>query len=140
MDYAVSGYGRSHTITPLTDRAKARTPKPLDSVDKENAGKFMKSSQSAGYRFSGAELIDPKQQLVTNRYFIVGHEERLVPSGQDWGPLDTVWEVGDVMPGQTKDTGTEAIVVKIIHGRAAQKMMGCGIAFILRVRNTAVLN
>ena len=34
--------------------------------------KFLKDSQAEGYRFSGAELVDPEQRLVQNRYFIIG--------------------------------------------------------------------
>ncbi len=84
-------------------------------------------------------MIDPEQKLVKNRYFIVGDGGQLVLSGEDRGPLDTVWEDGDVMPGQAQNTGTGAIVEQIIKGEMATKM-GCGIAFVLRLRNIAGLN
>ena len=85
------------------------------------------------------EGVDPEQRLVKNRYFIEGDSGHLIPCGNDWGPLDTVWEVGDVMPGWERDTCTQAIVEQIVRGEMAQKM-GCGIAFVLRFRNIAGLS
>jgi hypothetical protein len=138
MDYSVGGGGRIRTITGLSDRAKNRTPEPLE-FDIANAKEFLKSSQAEGFRFSGAELIDPAQKLVKNRYFFIGDGGQLIPCGDDWGPLDTVWEVGDVMPGRERNTGTQAVVEQIVKGEMAQKM-GCSIAFILRLRNIAGMN
>ena len=43
------------------------------------------------------------------------------------------------MPGQVRNTGTEAVIKQIIRGDAA-RMMHCDIAFILEVRNIAGLN
>ncbi len=140
MDYTVSGRGKSRTIAALTDRAKRRTPEPLEFDNLADAKEFLKASQAEGFRFAGAELIDRDQRLVKNRYFTVGDGGQLTACGQDWGPLDTVWEVGDVMPGQARNTGIEMIVEKIVKGDFARERMGCDIAFILRPRNISGLN
>jgi hypothetical protein len=99
----------------------------------------MKAAQNEGFRFSGADLVDPTQKLARNRYFHIGDNGELLPSGQDRGPADPAWEVGDVMPGQERNTGTEAIVEQIVKGEDAHRL-GCDIAFILRLRNIAGMN
>ena len=79
MDYTIGleagRAGQRWTATALTDRAKKRTPEPVRFVDRPEALKFLKGSQSEGYRFSGAELLDPEQRLVKNRYFVIGATE-----------------------------------------------------------------
>jgi len=97
---------------------------------------FLKSSQQAEYRFSGAELIDPEQKLVMNRYFAIVENGQLVACGQDWGPRDTVWEVGDVMPGQARNTGGEAVIDQILPGEMAKRH----IAFLLRTKSISGVN
>jgi hypothetical protein len=139
MDYTVGGRGRKRTITPLTDRAKFRTPEPLEFSDVPEALEFVRSSQVNGYRFAGAELVDPNQKLVKNCYFSISDGGQLVPCGQDWGPRDPVWEVGDVMPGQARNTGIESVIEQIVTGDEA-KQLGCDIAFLLRMRNIAGVN
>jgi hypothetical protein len=44
------------------------------------------------------------------------------------------------MPGQSRNTGTEAVIEKIVKGDSARKMMGCDLAFLLRLRSIAGLN
>jgi hypothetical protein len=139
MDYTISWNAGSHTVTALSDRANFRTPEPLVFADHAEVTAFLMASQAEGFRFSGAETVDPEQRLVKNRYFIEGDSGQLIPCGDDWGPLDTIWEVGDVMPGRETNTCTQAIVEQVIRGEMAQKM-GCDIAFILRMRNIAGLN
>ena len=109
MDYTIGfeagGAGQKWTATALTDRAKERTPEPVTFAGRPEALTFLKNSQAEGYRFSGAELVDPVQSLVKNRYFVIGSDGQLSLSGEDNGPRDTVWDVGtDVMPGPP--TGT----------------------------------
>ncbi len=87
-------------------------------VDRPEALKFLKDSQFEGYRLSGAGLLDPEQRLVKNRYFVIGADGGLTLSGEDNGPRDTVWEIGDVMPGRDRSTGTEAVVENILQGFA----------------------
>jgi len=141
MDYTIGleagRAGQKWTATALTDRAKERTPEPVRFVDRPEALKFLKDSQSEGYRFSGAELLDPEQRLVKNRYFVIGADGELTLSGEDNGPRDTVWEIGDVMPGRDRSTGTEAVVENILQGFAVRERFGCDLAFVLRLHRGA---
>lgn len=113
MDYAIGleagRAGQRWTASALTDRAKERTPERVTFLGRPEALRFLKESQTEGYRFSGAELVDPEQRLVKNRYFVIGGDGQLTLSGEDNGPRDTVWEVGDVMPGRDRSMGTEAV-------------------------------
>src|SRR5579859_367940 len=96
MDYTIGFQpgraGRTWTATALTGRAKERTPEALTFVDHPEVLAFLKNSQAEGYRFSGAELVDPEQKLVKNRYFVIGDDGQLTPAGEDNGPRSTVWE------------------------------------------------
>jgi hypothetical protein len=142
MDYTLgleaSPAGRNWTATSLTDRARERTPETVTFGDRADALKFLKDSQAEGYRFSGASLIDPEQKLVKNRYFVIGADGDLTLSGDDNGPRDTVWEIGDVMPGRNGDTGTEAVIEEILQGFAVRERFGCDLAFLLRVHRIGV--
>src|SRR5664279_3789378 len=144
MDYTIgleAGHaGQKWTARALTDRAKERTPEPVTFVGRPEALKFQKDSQSEGYRFSGAGLVDPEQRLVKNRYFIIGAGGELTLSGEDNGPRDTVWEIGDVMSGRDRSTGTEAIVENILQGAGVRERFGCDLAFILRLHSVAPEN
>jgi hypothetical protein len=141
MDYTIGleagRAGQKWTATALTDRAKKRTPEPVRFLDRPEALKFLKDSQSEGYRFSGAGLLDPEQRLVKNRYFVIGAEGELTLSDEDNGPRDTVWEIGDVMPGRDRSTGTEAVVENILQGFAVRERFGCDLAFVLRLHRVA---
>src|ERR1035437_3953972 len=137
MDYTIGleagRAGRKWTATALSARAKERTPEPVTFVGRPEALKFLKDSQSEGYRFSGAGLVDPEQRLVKNRYFIIGAGGELTLSGEDNGPHDTGLELGDVMPGRDRSTGTEAIVENILQGVGVRERFGCDLAFVLRL-------
>ncbi len=67
MDYTIGFQagraGQKWTATALTDRAKERTPEPVTFAGCPEALTFLKDSQAEGYRFSGAELVDPEQRL-----------------------------------------------------------------------------
>jgi hypothetical protein len=139
MDYILSWNACSHSVTALSDRARFRTPEPLIFADHAEVKAFLNASQAEGFRFAGAETVDPAQELVLIRYFVEGDSGQLIPCGDDWGPLDTVWEVGDIMPGREINPCTQAMVEQIVKGKMAQKM-GCHIAFILRMRNIAGSN
>jgi hypothetical protein len=137
MDYAI-GFkagrgGQSWTATPLTDRAKVRTPEPVMHADRLEALIFLRESQAQGYRFSGAALVDPEQKLVKNHYFVIGGSGQLTFAGEDNGPRDTVWEIGDIKPGYGANAGTEAVIESIIRGSAVRERFGCDLAFLLRV-------
>ena len=58
-------------------------------------------------------------------------------SGEDNGPRDTVWEIGDVMPGRDRSTGTDAVVENILQGFAVRERFGCDLAFVLRLHRVA---
>jgi len=137
MDYTIGFQagraGQKWTATALTDRAKERTPEPLIFVSRPEALTFLKSSQAEGYRFSGAELVDPEQKLVKNRYFVIGGDGKLTPAGEDNGPRNPVWEVGDVKPGSGANAGTEAVIENILQGPGVRARFGCDLAFLLRV-------
>ena len=141
MDYTIGleagRAGQKWTATALTDRAKERTPEPVMFAGRPEALKFLKDSQAEGYRFSGAELVDPEQRLVKNRYFVIGGDGQLTLSGEDNGPRDTVWEIGDVMPGRDRSMGTEAIVENILQGPGVRERFGCDLAFLLRLHVVA---
>ena len=94
---------------------------------------FLKNSQAEGYRFSGAELVDPVQRLVKNRYFVIGNDGQLTLSGEDHGPRDTVWDVGHAMPGRDRNTETEAVIENILQGPGVRDRFGCDLAFVLRL-------
>ncbi len=137
MDYTIGFQagraGQKWTATALTDRAKERTPEPVTFASRPEALAFLKDSQAEGYRFSGAELVDPEQKLVKNRYFVIGSDGQLTPAGEDNGPRNTVWEVGDVKPGSGGNAGTEAVIENILQGPAVRERFGCDLAFLLRV-------
>lgn len=139
MDYSIGMDGpRKSIITALTERAKLHTPEPLTFDDKQKALAFLKEGQAEGYRFSGKETVDPEQPLVKNGYF-ANVNGQLIPCGQDWGPVDTVWEVGDVKPGQARNTGGQSVVERIIGGDEAKKH-GFGLMFILRQKDISKVN
>jgi hypothetical protein len=141
MDYTIGFQdgcaGQKWTATALTDRAKERTPEPVMFAGRPEASKFLKDSQAEGYRFSGTELVDPEQRLVKNRYFVIGGDGQLTPSGEDNGPRDTVWEIGDVMPGRDRSVGVEAIVENVLQGPGVRERFGCDLAFLLRLHVVA---
>ena len=137
MDYIIrfqgGRTGQKWTATALTDRARERTPEPVTFAGRPEALTFLKDSQAEGYRVSGAELVDPEQRLVKNRYFVIGGDGQLTPAGEDNGPRNTVWEVGDVKPGRDRNVGTEAVIETILQGPAVRERFGCDLAFLLRV-------
>jgi len=138
MDYVIGGAGATRTFTLVSDRPTKRTPQPVSFDDAVSARKFLKAAQVEGFRFSGAELVDPEQRLVKNGYFVKADSGQLTPAGQDWGPLDTVYEVGDAMLGGPRN-GKEAVIEEIIKGDFAKKM-GFGIVFLLRERDVSNAN
>lgn len=137
MDYSIAFQGGrpgpTWTATALTDRARVRTPGPVTFEDRPAALKFLKDSQAEGYRFAGSSSIDPEQRMIKNRYFAIGANGELILSGEDNGPRDTVWEVGDVMPGRNRNTGTEGVIENILQGAGVQERFGCDLAFVLRL-------
>ena len=141
MDYTIGFQagraGQRWTATALTDRAKERTPEPVTFAGPPEALTFLKESQAEGYRFSGAELVDPDQKLVKNRYFVIAGDGQLTPAGEDNGPRSTVWEVGDVKPGYGSSAGTEALIENILQGPAVRERFGCDLAFLLRVHRVS---
>jgi hypothetical protein len=82
-------------------------------------------------------LVDPVQRLVKNRYFVIGNDGQLTLSGEDHGPRDTVWDVGDVMPGRDRNTETEAVIENILQGPGVRDRFGCDLAFVLRLHRVA---
>ena len=127
MDYTIGFQagrtGRTWTATALTDRAKGRTPEPVMFVGSSRSFGVPEELAGGGLQVFRRGLVDPEQKLVKNRYFVIGGDGQLTPSGEDNGPRDTVWEVGDVMPGNDRNAGTEACHRKHSSGtRGARKV------------------
>jgi hypothetical protein len=141
MDYTIGFQGgragQKWTATASTDRAKQRTPEPVTFAVRPEALKFLKDSQAEGYRFSGADLVDPEERRVKNRYFVISGDGHLTLSGEDNGPRNTVWEIGDVMPGRDRSTRTEAVIENILQGPGVRERFGCDLAFVLRLHPVA---
>lgn len=137
FDYAIrlqgGSAGQEWMFTPMTDRAKERTPQPLKFANRQEALAFLQDSQAQGYQFSGAERVDPEQKRLKNRYFVIGSDGQLRPAGEDSGPCHTLWEVGDVRSPSGGDPRTEAVIEAILQGPGARERFGCDIAFPLRV-------
>ena len=110
----MDGYG-------LDGSSEGADAAPVTFAGRPEALTFLKDSQVEGYRFSGAELVDPEQRLVKNRYFVIGGDGQLTPAGEDNGPRDTVWEIEDVKPGHDRSVGFEAIVENILQGWVCEK-------------------
>ena len=122
MDYIVSGAGAARTITPGSERAKARTPEQLTFVTNDEALPFVTQGVADGFRFSGRELIDKTYRLLRYAYYVRLPDGRAVFSGSDWGPPDPVFEEGDIYPGGPKN-GKLAVVVEVITGEQARTHM-----------------
>ena len=138
MDYTVEGTAARHTFTPISERAKLRTPEPVTFTDAASARENLKAAQKNGFTFSGAHLVDSEQKPVKYGYFVVQNDGTLNPVGQDWGPPDSVYEIGDAMLGGPKN-GKEAIIEKIVTGDFANKM-GFGVVFIIKERDVSTSN
>jgi hypothetical protein len=122
MDYVVSGFGASKSITPRSVRAIARTPETLNFASPDEALSFVTQGVAEGFRFSGRELIDKKYRLVRYAYYVRLPDGRAVFSGADWGPPDPVFEPGDVYPSSPKN-GKVAVVAEVITGEQARVHM-----------------
>jgi hypothetical protein len=122
MDYIVSGAGAARTITPRSERAKARTPEQLTFSTIDEALPFVTQGVADGFRFSGRELIDKTYRLVSYAYYVRLPDGRSVFSGSDWGPPDPVFEEGDIYPSGPKN-GKLAVVVEVITGEQARTHM-----------------
>ena len=140
MDYTIGFHaqrgGRRWTVTALSDRAKERGREAVSFGEHSEALKFLKDSQAEGYRFSGAELVDPEQKLVKNRYFVIERDGQLTYAGEDNGPRSTVYEIGDIKPGSGGNAGVEAVIEAILQGIGVRERFGCDLAFLLRVHRS----
>jgi hypothetical protein len=135
MDYTVAGTAKNPVIEPLSEQAKIRTPASVTFENRKDALDFMLNAQIEGFRFSGANLLDPAQKNVKTRYFL-RRDNQLVEIGHDWGPRVPVVVVGDLMPLRDEN-GTvvgEAEVEAILDGDHIPSEMGCTIAFVLKER------
>jgi len=130
MDYTVGGNVVEPAFTPLSERAKQRTPGTIVFKRRADALEFMKVAEAEGYRFSGAELIDTERKSVKYGYFVSGPNGQLIPCGQDWGPVDTVFEKGDLLPARD---GVEAVIQMVVTGRVAE-LAGVGVMIVVEQR------
>ncbi len=130
LDYVVTGAGRRRTLTPLSDKAKQKTPEPLAFEDSESTLEFVKGAEAEGYTFSGAELVDTTRKLVKYGYFVSGRGGQLIQLGQDWGPRDTVFEPGDSLGVKN---GREDIILQVVTGKMAE-LAGVSVMIVLEER------
>jgi len=137
MDYVVTGAGAQKTITARSERAKKRTPEPVNFKDNAGALEFVKAANAEGYRFSGQDLVDQEYKLVRYGYFVKVNGGELVRSGQDWGPPDPVFEPG-VYPGGPRN-GKEAVVLNVVKGDFAKKV-GVDVMVVLEERDVSQAN
>lgn len=131
FDYFIELQGGVVKLVPRTERAKARTPEALDFADRSSALEYVKAAERENFHFGGVDMIDPERKLVKYGYFIPNYAGQLEQRGQDWGPGDPTFEVGDVLPGGPADK--IAIVEKFVTGEFAQRA-GFGVMIIARVR------
>lgn len=137
VDYDIGWTAGKVTITARSDRAKSRTPEKL-LLSREDALAWTKKTEADGYRFLGVEVVDPMRPRVRNGYFIVDANGQLVPAGDDWGPSEPVYEVGDALMGGPRN-GKEAIIERIISGEPAKKF-GFGNMFLVRERDVSSMH
>jgi hypothetical protein len=137
MDYTVGLVNGKWTAEPISDRAKERTAESIKFPSKEEALAFVRAGVTDKFRFSGRELIDPEYRLVRYCYF-VDRAGQLIKSGQDNGPPDPTFEVGDVYPGGPRD-GMHFDIKAVLTGDSA-KNLGCGVAVIGKERDVSKAN
>ena len=121
-DYEITTTGARRTITAKSARAKERTPEPQEFANNADALVFVKAGVAEGFLFSCRGFVDHEYRNVRYHYF-VNVNGQLVFSGQDNGPPDPMFEVGDVYPGGPRN-GKHFDITDVITGEMA-KANGC---------------
>ena len=129
--------GASRTITAKSDRAKRRTPEPQEFADNDGALAFVESGVAEGFLFSCRNFVDHEYRNVRYHYF-ANVNGQLVLTGQDNGPPDPMFEVGDVYPGGIRN-GKHFDITDVITGERA-RANGCGVMIVGKVRDVSKAN
>ncbi len=106
-------------------------------ADNADAVLFVKAGVAEGFLFSGRNLVDHEYRNVCYRYF-VNLNGQLVFSGQDNGPPDPMFEVGDVYPGGVRN-GKHFDITDVITGEVA-RVNGCGVMIVGKERDVSKAN
>ena len=136
-DYEITIAGLKRTITARSDRAKQRTPEPQEFANNDEALVFVRAGVAEGFLFANRGFIDREYHNVRYHYF-VDVNGKLVSSGQDNGPPDPMFEIGDVYPGGPRD-GKHLDITAVVTGEMA-RANGCGVMLIGKVRDVSKAN
>jgi hypothetical protein len=136
-DYEITIAGLKRTITAISDRAKQRTPEPREFANNDDTIMFVKAGAAEGFLFANRGFIDREYRNVRYHYF-VDVNGQLVPTGQDNGPPDAMFEVGDVYPGGPRD-GKHLDITAVVTGEMARANR-CGVMVIGKVRDVSKAN
>jgi len=136
-DYEITVTGAKRMITAKSDRAKQRTPKPQEFANNADALVLVKAGAAEGFLFSCRGFVDHEYRNVPYHYF-VNVNGQLVFSGQDNGPPDPMFEVGDVYPGGPRD-GKHLDIIGVITGEMA-RANGCGVMIVGKERDVSKAN
>jgi hypothetical protein len=136
-DYEITTTGARRTISAKSDRAKQRTPEPQEFPNNADALVFVKAGVAEGFLFSCRSFVDHEYRSVRYHYF-VNLNGQLVFSGQDNGPPDPMFEVGDVYPGGPRN-GKHFDITDVITGEMA-KANGCGVMIVGKERDVSKAN
>jgi hypothetical protein len=136
-DYEIATTGARRTITARSDRAKQRTPEPQEFANNADALVFVKAGVAEGFLFSCRGFVDHEYRDVRYYYFVHVNGQ-LVFSGQDNGPPDPMFEVGDVYPGGPRD-GKHFDITDVITGEVARANR-CGVMIVGKERDVSKAN
>lgn len=136
-DYEITTTGSLRTITAKSAHAKQRTPKPQEFANNDDALVFVKAGVAEGFLFSCRCFVDHEYRNVRYHYF-VNVNGQLVFSGQDNGPPDPMFEVGDVYPGGPRN-GKHFDITDVITGEVA-RANGCGVMIVGKQRDVSNAN
>src|SRR5882757_3867012 len=95
-DYEITMTSAKRTIAPKSDRAKQRTPEANVFPDNDGALEFVKAGVAEGFLFANRGFVDHEYRVVRYHYYTEVAGGRLIQTGQDNGPPDPMFEVGDV--------------------------------------------
>ncbi len=133
-DYEITLTGARRTITAKSDRAKKLTPEPQEFANNADALVFVKAGVAEGFLFSCRNFVNHEYRNVRYHYF-VNVNDQLVFSGQDNGPPDPMFEVGDVYRGGPRN-GKHFDITNVITGEVA-RANGCGVMIVGKERDVS---
>ena len=99
---------------------------------------FVKAGVAEGFLFSCRNFVDHEYRNVRYHYYTEVGGGRLIQTGQDNGPPDPMFEVGDVYPGGIRD-GKHFDIKAVVTGEMA-RAAGCGVMIIGQERDVSKVN